>query len=107
MSYPLIYNELIKQKEEPMLKKLLISGGIGLAAYVINYMRKEYDKNVSDYNNLLDKYNDLAGIRFHDSPAIDEKKRFIKETQVMPDGTIQTTTRDAETGFSIVTNKRA
>ena len=60
-----------------MLKKLLISGGIGLAAYVINYMRKEYDKNVSGYNNLLDKYNDLAGIRFHDSPAIDEKKRLM------------------------------
>lgn len=90
-----------------MLKKLLISGGIGLAAYVINYMRKEYDKNVSDYNNLLDKYNDLVGIRFQDSLTIDEKKRFIKETKVMPDGTIQTTTRDAETGFSIVTNKRA
>ena len=42
-----------------MLKKLLITGGIGLTAYVINEVRKEYDKNVSDYNNLLDRYNEL------------------------------------------------
>ena len=90
-----------------MLKKLLITGGIGLAAYVINYMRKEYDKNVSDYNNLLDKYNDLTGVRFHDYPAADVNKHYIKESQVLPDGTIQTITRDSETGFSLVTNKRA
>jgi len=49
MSYPLVYNELTKQEEALMLKKLLITGGIGLAAYVINEVRKEYDKNVSDY----------------------------------------------------------
>ena len=105
MSYPLVYNELIKQEEALMLKKLLITGGIGLAAYVINEVRKEYDKNVSDYNNLLDKYNDLCDYKYHDSPNSD--KRYINETQVMPDGSIQTITKDAATGFSIVSNKRA
>ena len=42
-----------------MLKKIFITGGIALAAYVLNSMRKEFDKNVSDYNDLVDKYNDL------------------------------------------------
>ena len=32
-----------------MLKKIFITGGIGLAVYVLNSMRKEFDKNVSDY----------------------------------------------------------
>lgn len=80
-----------------MLKKFLITGGIGLAAYVINEVRKEYDKNVEDYNNLLDKYNK--------SP--NSGKRYIKETQVMPDGSTQTITKDAATGFSVVSNNRA
>lgn len=42
-----------------MLKKIFITGGIALAVYVLNSMRKEFDKNVSDYNDLVDKYNDL------------------------------------------------
>lgn len=105
MSYPLVYNELIKQEEAIMFKKLLITGGIGLAAYVINEVRKEYDKNVSDYNNLLDKYNDLYDYKYHDSP--NSGKRYIKETQVMLDGLTQTIIKDAATGFSIVSNKRA
>lgn len=36
-----------------MLKKIFITGGIALAAYVLNSMRKEFDKNVSDYNDLV------------------------------------------------------
>ena len=40
-----------------MIKKILITSGIGLAVYLVNYMRKEYDKNVADYNHLVDKYN--------------------------------------------------
>ncbi|MBR5401235.1 MAG: hypothetical protein IK102_05410 [Treponema sp.] len=57
-----------------MLKKLLITGGISLVVYVINYMRKEYDKNVEDYNNLVDKCNEMSDFindcdfyRYHDS----------------------------------------
>ncbi|MBQ5998887.1 MAG: hypothetical protein IJL70_05390 [Treponema sp.] len=88
-----------------MLKKFLITGGIGLAAYVINEVRKEYDKNVEDYNNLLDKYNDLCDYKYNKSP--NSGKRYIKETQVMPDGSTQTITKDAATGFSVVSNNRA
>ena len=88
-----------------MFKKLLITGGIGLATYVINEVRKEYDKNVSDYNNLLDRYNELCDYKYHDSP--NSGKHYLKETQVMPDGSVQTITKDVATGFSIVSNKRA
>ena len=105
MSYPLLYNNPIKTRGEPMFKKLLITGGIGLATYVINEVRKEYDKNVSDYNNLLDRYNELCDYKYHDSP--NSGKRYLKETQVMPDGSVQTITKDVATGFSIVSNKRA
>ena len=41
-----------------MFKKLLITGGIALAGYVINEVRKQYDKNVNDYNALVDRYNE-------------------------------------------------
>ena len=47
-----------------MLKKIFITGGIALAAYVLNSMRKEFDKNVSDYNDLVDKYNDLLKSKY-------------------------------------------
>ena len=97
-----------------MLTKLLITGGIGLAAYVVNYMRKEYDKNVSDYNNLLDRYNEMSDFiqgcdfyTYQDSSSKDENTRFVKETHDMSDGSKQTVTRDVATGFSLVTNKRA
>ena len=43
-----------------MLKKLLITGGIALAGYVINEVRKQYDKNVNDYNELVDRYNEMS-----------------------------------------------
>lgn len=97
-----------------MLKKLLITGGIGLAAYVVNYMRKEYDKNVSDYNNLLDRYNEMSDFiqdcdfyKYQNSSSNDLNSRYVKETHNMPDGSKQTVTRDVATGFSLVTNKRA
>ncbi len=48
-----------------MLKKIFITGGIALAAYVFNRTFKEYDKNVSDYNDLVDKYLGLSLLRFH------------------------------------------
>lgn len=44
-----------------MLKKILITGGIALAGYVINEVRKQYDKNVNDYNALVDRYNEMSG----------------------------------------------
>ena len=43
-----------------MFKKLLITGGIALAGYVINEVRKQYDKNVNDYNELVDRYNEMS-----------------------------------------------
>ena len=43
-----------------MLKKLLITGGVALVGYVINEMRKEYDKNVKDYNTLLDRCTEMS-----------------------------------------------
>lgn len=46
-----------------MLKKLFITGGVVLVGYVINEMRKEYDKNVKDYNTLLDKM--YGKVEFH------------------------------------------
>ena len=97
-----------------MLKKLLITGGIGLAAYVVNYMRKEYDKNVSDYNNLLDRYNEMSDFvqecdfyKYRDSSSNDVKSRYVNETQDMSDGSKQTITRDVATGFRLITTKRA
>lgn len=43
-----------------MFKKLLITGGIALAGYVINEVCKQYDKNVNDYNELVDRYNEMS-----------------------------------------------
>ncbi|MGN0731162.1 MAG: hypothetical protein ACI4MA_04540 [Treponema sp.] len=87
-----------------MLKKIFITGGIALATYVLNGMRKEYDKNVSDYNDLVDKYNDLLqskkGKQFPDT-----SERFKKEVQVMPDGSQITVTHDSVTGFTILSDR--
>lgn len=87
-----------------MLKKIFITGGIALAAYVFNRTFKEYDKNISDYNDLVDKYNVLLqskkGKSFPDS-----SERFKKEVQVMPDGSQITVTHDCVTGFSVLTNQ--
>ena len=43
----------------------IIVGGIGTLVassiiYALNEARKQYDTNVKDYNNLVDKYNELA-----------------------------------------------
>ena len=79
-----------------MLKKIFITGGIALAAYVLNSMRKEFDKNVSDYNDLVQSKN---GNHYPDS-----KERYKKETQVMPDGSQITVVHDSVTGFSVLSN---
>ena len=62
-----------------MLKNLLITGGIALAGYVINEVRKQYDKNT----------------------------RFVTETQTRQDGSIQTVKHDRATGFTIISSKDA
>ena len=62
-----------------MFKKLLITGGIALAGYVINEVRKQYDKNA----------------------------RFVTETQTRQDGSIQTVKHDRATGFTIFSSKDA
>ena len=86
-----------------MLKKIFITGGIALAAYVLNSMRKEFDKNVSDYNDLVDKYNDLLQSK-NGNHYFDSKERYKKETQVMPDGSEITAVHDSVTGFSVLSN---
>ena len=65
-----------------MLKKIFITGGIALAAYVLNSMRKEFDKNVSDYNDLVDKYNDLVQSK-NGNHYPDSKERYKKETDIL------------------------
>ena len=77
-----------------MLKKIFITGGIALAAYVLNGMRKEYDKNVSDYNDLVEKYNVLLQSK-KEKQLPDVSERFKKEVQVMPDGSQITVTHDS------------
>ncbi len=94
-----------------MLKKLLITGGIALAAYVVNTVRKEYDKNVSDYNNLLDKYNKMSDFiskyNYKNSKANEATSRYITEVQTMADGTKRNIQRDVASGFSIISYKDA
>ena len=97
-----------------MLKQLLITGGIALVGYVVNEMRKEYDKNVNDYNNLLDKYNEMSDFidkcdfyNYKDSKSNDENSRYVTEVQTMPDGSKREIKHDAATGFSIISYQDA
>ena len=76
-----------------MFKKLLITGGIALVGYVVNEVRKQYDKNVEDYNNLLDRYNEMSDSinngNFYDNKKSNVKNnnsRYVTEIQTMPDG---------------------
>lgn len=82
-----------------MLKKLLIAGGIGLAVYLVNTIRKEYDKNVNDYNELSDFVQQCNFYTYKNRFSSDENSRFKKTTKIMPDGSKQTVTRDIVTGF--------
>lgn len=86
-----------------MLKKFLIAGGIGLAVYSFIRTHIEYEKNISDYNDLVDKYNDLAEAKKMQSKYV-PSDRYKKETQVMPDGSKMTITHDSVTGFKLVSN---
>ena len=97
-----------------MLKQLLITGGIALVGYVVNEMRKEYDKNVNDYNNLLDKYNEMSDFidkcdfyNYKDSKSNDENSRYVTEVQTMSDGSSLQIKHDAATEFSIISYKDA
>ncbi len=97
-----------------MFKKLLITGGIALLGYVINDVRKEYDKNVNDYNNLLDKYNEMSDFiskcdfyNYKDSKANDANSRYITEVQTLSDGTKCNIKRDVTSGFSVISCKDA
>ena len=46
------------------ISKIIVGGFGTLVAssiiYALNEARKQYDSNVNDYNNLVDKYNELA-----------------------------------------------
>lgn len=97
-----------------LLKKLLITGGVALVGYVINEMRKEYDKNVKDYNTLLDRCTEMSNFidkcNFYNYKALkanDEKSHCVTEVQTMPDGSYRSFKRDVASGFGIITYKNA
>ena len=97
-----------------MLKKLLITGGIALAGYVINEVRKQYDKNVNDYNTLVERYNEISDFMdncnfytYKNPNASDKTTRYVTETQTRQDGSIQIITHDRATGFTIISSKDA
>ena len=76
-----------------MLKKLFITGGVVLVGYVINEMRKEYDKNVKDYNTLLDRCTEMSNFidkcnfyNYKAPKANDENSSCVTEVQTMSDG---------------------
>lgn len=92
-----------------MLKKLLITGGIALVGYVVNEVRKQYDKNVEDYNNLLDRYNEMSDSinngNFYDnkkSNVKNDNSRYVTEFQTMPDGSKCKIKKDLTSGISMI-----
>ena len=92
-----------------MLKKLLITGGIALVGYVVNEVRKQYDKNVEDYNNLLDRYNELSDSinngNFYNnkkSNIKNDNSRYVTEIQTMSDGSKCKIKKDLDSGISII-----
>ena len=97
-----------------MLKKLFITGGVALVGYVINEMRKEFDKNVKDYNTLLDRCTEMSNFidkcdfyNYKYPKANDENSRCVTEVQTMSDGSHRSIKRDVASGFSIITYKIA
>ena len=92
-----------------MLKKLLITGGIALVGYVVNEVRKQYDKNVEDYNNLLDRYNEMSDSinngKFYNnkkSNIKNDNSRYVTEIQTMSDGSKCKIKKDLDSGISII-----
>ena len=92
-----------------MLKKLLITGGIALVGYVVNEIRKEYDKNVDDYNNLLDRYNEISDFinkcdfyNYKNPKENDVNSRFVTEVQTMSDGSKRKIKKDLASGISVI-----
>ena len=92
-----------------MLKKLLITGGIAFVGYVVNEVRKQYDKNVEDYNNLLDRYNEMSDSinngNFYDnkkSNVKNDNSRYVTEIQTMADGSKCKIKKDLTSGISMI-----
>ena len=92
-----------------MLKKLLFTGGIALVGYVVNEVRKQYDKNVEDYNNLLDRYNEMSDSinngNFYNnkkSNIKNDNSRYVTEIQTMSDGSKCKIKKDLDSGISII-----
>ncbi|WP_308690050.1 hypothetical protein [uncultured Treponema sp.] len=92
-----------------MLKKLLITGGIAFIGYVVNEVRKQYDKNVDDYNNLLDRYNEMSesinkGDSYNNmtSKANNDNLHYVTEIQTMSDGSKCKIKKDLASGISII-----
>lgn len=92
-----------------MFKKLLITGGIAFVGYVVNEVRKQYDKNVDDYNNLLDRYNEMSesinnGNFYNNkkSNIRNDNSRYVTEIQTMSDGSKCKIKKDLDSGISII-----
>lgn len=90
-----------------MLKKLLITGGIALAGYVINEVRKQYDKNVNDYNDLADRYNEMSEYIQGNNYYTGKNNRFVTETYDRDDGSKIDVKHDRASGFSVISLKNA
>ena len=89
-----------------MLKNLLITGGIALAGYVINEVRKQYDKNVNDYNELVDRYNEMSDFMdncnfytYKNPKASDKNTRFVTESQTRHGNQFSCKTEQSLEGF--------
>ncbi len=90
-----------------MLKKLLITGGIALAGYVINEVRKQYNKNVNDYNDLADRYNEMSEYIQGNNYYTSKNNRFVTETYDRDDGSKIDVKHDRASGFSVISLKDA
>ena len=93
-----------------MLKKILIGGAVALTVYVVNEMRKEWDKMANDYNELADFVESCDFYRYQDgsdTKSGDEKHRFVTETEEADGGFVRKTKRDKVSGFSVLSYERA
>ena len=71
-------------------------------------------KNVNDYNELVDRYNEMSDFidncnfyTYKNPKASDKNTRFVTETQTRQDGSIQTVKHDRATGFTIISSNDA
>lgn len=97
-----------------MLKKIFVGGAVailgGMTAYVINEMRKEWDKMVYDYNNLAEFVDKCDFYEYKDGSTKsegDQKYRFETEKREDKNGGTCIVRHDKASGFSLYSYERA